>query len=225
MTEWWTYSPADFLLFSERVYWRLFELANAATWPWPIAALVLGLGIAVLVLLRLPASDRLIAAILAVAWLVAAWAFVWNQYRPVNWAAAYAAPFFVFEAALLFGLGTLGNRMPVRMRGNPGVVLGLALFAYALVLHPLLAPLAGRPLGGAEIFAVAPDPTAIATLGLVAAAGGGAVRLWLLPVPLLWCLASWATLATMEHWQAWVPLACAVLALASLVLNARRAER
>ena len=28
MQEWWTYRPADFLLFSPRTYWRLFELAT-----------------------------------------------------------------------------------------------------------------------------------------------------------------------------------------------------
>lgn len=225
MSEWWTYCPADFLLFSERVYWRLFELANAATWPWPLAALVLGLGIAALVLLRPRAGGRIVAAVLAIAWLVVAWAFLWTEYRAVNWAAVYAVPFFVLEAVLLVLLGSVGNRMVVRARGNPGVLLGLALFAYALVLHPLLAPLAGRPLRGAEIFAVAPDPTAIATLGLVAAAGGGAMRLWLLPVPFLWCVASWATLATMGSPQAWLPLACAFLALAALALNRSPATR
>ena len=29
MSEWWTYRPSDFLLFSARTYWRLFELHNA----------------------------------------------------------------------------------------------------------------------------------------------------------------------------------------------------
>ena len=33
MSEWWTYRPEDFLLFSPRVYWRMFELHNAALWP------------------------------------------------------------------------------------------------------------------------------------------------------------------------------------------------
>ena len=28
MQEWWSYRPGDFLLFSPRTYWRLFQLAN-----------------------------------------------------------------------------------------------------------------------------------------------------------------------------------------------------
>jgi len=39
MSEWWTYRPEDFLLFSPRVYWRLFELHNEALWPAQIAAI------------------------------------------------------------------------------------------------------------------------------------------------------------------------------------------
>ena len=33
MSEWWSYSPSDFLLFSARTYYRLFEIHNAALWP------------------------------------------------------------------------------------------------------------------------------------------------------------------------------------------------
>jgi hypothetical protein len=36
MSEWWTYSLSDFLLFSPRTYYRLFELYNLAVWPWHV---------------------------------------------------------------------------------------------------------------------------------------------------------------------------------------------
>ena len=45
MSEWWTYSLSDFLLFSPRTYYRLFELYNLAIWPAQILALALGLAI------------------------------------------------------------------------------------------------------------------------------------------------------------------------------------
>ena len=35
--EWWSYASRDFLLFSPRVYWRMFELHNEALWPLPLA--------------------------------------------------------------------------------------------------------------------------------------------------------------------------------------------
>jgi hypothetical protein len=49
MSEWWTYRPEDFLLFSPRVYWRMFELHNTALWPLHVLALAAGLIIVLLV--------------------------------------------------------------------------------------------------------------------------------------------------------------------------------
>jgi hypothetical protein len=43
MSEWWTYSLSDFLMFSSRSYYRLIESYNAAIWPAHVLALVAGL--------------------------------------------------------------------------------------------------------------------------------------------------------------------------------------
>ena len=48
MSEWWTYSLSDLLLFSPRTYYRLFELHNLAVWPWHVLAILLGLAVLVL---------------------------------------------------------------------------------------------------------------------------------------------------------------------------------
>ena len=82
--------------------------------------------------------------------------------------------------------------------------IGIALIVYALALHPLIAPLSGRPWTQAEIFGIAPDPTVIATLGVIVAA---ARPNWhLLVLPLLWCAISGLTLWTMESPEA--PVVC-----------------
>jgi hypothetical protein len=211
MSEWWTYRPEDLLLFSERVYWRLFELHNAAVWPAQIVAFGLGAAMFLFVVQPRPQSNRVAALILAAAWMFVAWAFLWNSYATINWAARWAAPLFVFEALLLAWIG--GLRGALEWRG-PGNALGLALFLYALAVHPLIAVFAGRPLAAAEVFGVAPDPTVIATLGLVAMAKGRGVSL-LLVVPLAWCAASWLTLRTMGAWEAWIPFAAVPVALAA----------
>ena len=51
MSEWWSYRAEDFLLFSPRVYWRMFELHNAAFWPLHLLTLAAGL-IAILLIAR-----------------------------------------------------------------------------------------------------------------------------------------------------------------------------
>lgn len=213
MFEWWTYRPEDFLLFSPRVYWRLFELHNQALWPWQLLALLLG-GLILLGMLRpRPWSDRVIAALLAAAWVFVAWAFLWERYATINWAVVYVVPLFVLQALLLIGIGTLKGELAMPVRWNIPRIVGIALFLYALLLHPLLPVYADRSLRTAEVFGIFPDPLAIATLGMLAMATPGQ-RAWpLLVAPVLWCLASWLTLDTMEAPGAWIPLLAIGLAL------------
>jgi hypothetical protein len=219
MTEWWTYRPEDFLLFSARAYWRLFELHNAALWPLPLACPLLGL-LLLWLALRQPAAGRLVCAILAIVWALVGWSFVWSRYAGINWAAAYLAPLFAAQSLLLLGAAL----RPMRPRWAPSApvtAIGILLAGLALA-YPLLAPLGGRPWASAEIFGVAPDPTAIGTLGLVLLL---AAPRWLLPVPILWCLLGGATLWTMGAWEAFLPLAAAVAALIGAGLPASAGAR
>jgi hypothetical protein len=88
---------------------------------------------------------------------------------------------------------------------------GLFFLLYALIVHPLIGPLMGRPWLQAEVFGVAPDPTVIATLGVLVAARRP--HWGLLVVPVLWCAVSGATLWTMQSPDATLLPAAAVVAL------------
>ena len=213
MSEWWTYTLTDFLLFSPRTYYRLFELHNADVWPLQIVALALGVAILLLIVRATAWSGRAVSTILAACWLFVAWAYLLERYDTVNWAARYFAIGFALQAALLVWTGVIRDRLRLDVR-SVSAKLGLALFVYALAIHPLIAPLAGRPLAQAEIFGLAPDPTALATLGVLLAA----TRAWhLLILLLLWCAISGLTLWTMESPEAPV---IAVLGVVATVLAA-----
>jgi hypothetical protein len=225
VSEWWTYSLSNFLLFSPRTYYRLFELTNADVWPLHIVTLALGVGMAFLVWRPRAWSGRAIAAILATLWLFVAWAYLLERYDTINWAARYFAIAFVLQAALLVWSGVLRNRLIFEV-GDIVARTGLALFLYALALHPLIAPLTGRPVTQAEIFGLAPDPTAIATLGILLAAERP--RLHLFVIPLLWCLITGLTLWTMESSEAALAPLLGLLAATiglSKALAARRKMR
>jgi hypothetical protein len=214
MSEWWTYSLSDFLLFSPRTYYRLFELYNLAVWPAQI--FTLALGIAIVVLLRRGGAGpaRAAAVILAACWLFVAWAYLIGHYDTINWAASYFAAGFVVQAVLLVLTGGVCNRLAVRWRANGASSAGLGLFLFALIVEPLIAPLLGRPWTQAEVFGVAPDPTVVATLGVLASAERP--HWHLLVVPLLWCALSGATLWTMQSPEALVvPAAAAVTLIAA----------
>ena len=165
MSEWWTYRPEDFLLFSPRVYWRMFELHNAALWPLQVLALAAGLIIILLVAWRPRSSAPWLALLLAILWIFVGWSFLWNRYADINWAAAYVAPAFAVEGVLLLVCGPLLDGLAFDRRGLAGCI-GYFILAFALAGQPLLAPLQGRGWASSEVFGIAPDPTAIATLGL-----------------------------------------------------------
>lgn len=219
MSEWLSYRAEDFLLFSESVYWRLFALHNEALWPAPVLAVAASAIILYTALRPSTTGGRIAGTLLALAWLSAGVLFLGQRYASINWAASYVAPFFVFQALLVAAVAWRGGL--ASGGGGAARPAALLMVIWAVALHPLLPLLDGRPLGGAELFGLAPDPTAIATLGFAVAAGGR-LRWLLLPVPLLWCLASWATLDTMGTWEAWVPLAAAGLGLAAWLVSARR---
>jgi hypothetical protein len=222
VSEWWTYTLRDFLLFSPRVYWRMFELHNEAFWPLHIFAVLLGVAILVFIIYPRPWSGQAVAAILALAWLWVAWSFLWARYATINWAATYAAAAFAIEALLLFGVGGVwgGLTSPARLRVRS--MIGLALFLFALLCYPAIAVLSGRSLQAAEVFGIAPDPTAVATLGILALGHRGKATLILLAIPFAWCIASWATLYAMNSSEAWVPLIAPGLAVASLFWGSKQ---
>jgi hypothetical protein len=205
MSEWWTYRLSSFLLFSPRTYYRLFELYNEAVFPAQLATLALGVAILALASRGDARAGRFAAAFLGGLWLVVAFAFHWSRYATINWAATWFAAGFALEAALIFWSGVL--RAPIVVR--PGV--GLAIFLFALVVEPLIGPLFGRAWSGIEIFGLAPDPTTVATLGVLVASERP--RWSLMILPLAWCMASGATLWAMAAPDAFVPPLAAAAAL------------
>ncbi len=220
MSEWWTYQPADFLMFSPRIYWRLFESINIALWPAQALVLVAGLfwiARQAQPTRTLPATWwRATAAVLALGWGFVAWAFLLQRFAPIQPAAGAFAIAFTVQALALATLAAVGG---VRGVGSgPRRRAGLALAAWALFGYPLLPALFDRPWQQAEVFALAPDPTAIATLAvlLLTAACTHAAR-WLLRalwvVPLAWCVISATTLWTMGSSQPWWVLAAMAVAV------------
>lgn len=220
MSEWWTYTLSDFLLFSPRTYYRLFELYNREIWPAQI--LPLGLGVAILALLRHGGAGqgRAIAAILAGCWLWVACGFHFQRYSTINWAATYFAAGFAAEALLLIWTGVVRGRLLFRPAGHAVGRAGLCSFLFALVVQPLIGPLVGRDWVQAETFGVAPDPTVLATLGILLLAANR--TFWgLLLVPASWCAITGVTLWAMGSPDALVMPLAALLALVLAVWKTR----
>jgi hypothetical protein len=212
MSEWWTYQLTDFLLFSPRTYYRLFELYNAAIWPAQIVALVLGALCAVLIWRAQPHNARIVWLLLALVWVWTAIAFQLDRYATINWVALYVAVAFLLEAFFMFLL--VVRDRPFENAPSLAQYGGYAIILVALT-YPLIAVALGRPLIQAEAFGVAPDPTALATIGILLAAQR--TPWFALLIPLLWLIFSTLTLIAMDVPDQWTlgALTAACIALAA----------
>jgi len=211
MSEWWTYRLSDFLLFSADTYYRLFELYNESIWPAHLGVLI-GSALWMYLLIRPKAwSSKLLFISLGTAWLWIAWGYHLSHFATINWAAIYYAFGFAIEGILLILAGGFGKASLISFDTNWASRVGAGLIGLGLILQPLIGLLSGRPSTQAELFALAPDPTVIATLGLLLLADQ--MRWLLLPIPITWCMISSATLWTMGTSASWITLCAAGLAL------------
>jgi hypothetical protein len=215
MIDWLTYSLSDVVPFSREAYLRLFELYNRRFWPAGAIGLALGLGM--LWLLDRPGAGRIRMSLsaLAVCWLWIAWAFHRETYAQLNWAAPYAAAAFAAQGLMLFAVAFAFGRSSLVERTDKAARIGVALAALAILATPLPGLAWDRSWQGLELFGSAPDPTILATLGLMLL-----IRHWLRPllmiVPMTWSLASGLTLLALGDplWPVLPGLASAVLASA-----------
>jgi hypothetical protein len=211
VSDWRSYALGDLLMFAPEAYDRLFERANDL---WP-AALAL-----TLLLFFNRHRPRLAAPVLASAWWLVAFWFHHELYAQINLAGDAFAWLFVAGGALTWLLCAAAQPLPGR--GSVAAWPGWLLLGVALLLQPLLGSMSGGP---PELFALAPDPTALATVGFVLVVGMPWWQRWIaLSVPLLWLALSALTLITLSRPAGVAPL---LLAVAAIVASAwlRRRKR
>jgi hypothetical protein len=211
MSEWWTYSLSDLLMFSARSYYRQFELMNRELWPLQLLLLAAGLVVMACMLRPRPGASRVAFALLALAWAWVAWAYQLQRYADINTGAPWFAAGFGVQAVLL---AWMALRRPAQRLAGMRARLAQLLVVAGLAAWPLLAPLGGRSWMQAEVFGLAPDPTVAATLGALLY-WRAPWPLWLLP--LAWCAVSSATLFELRAAQAWVLPLLAALVLAMTI--------
>ena len=168
MSEWWTYTLGDFLMFSPATYWRLVDNYNRDVWPAQLVGLLAGFAACGLTLSRRASAARGQALLLATAFLWVGWAFFWQRYPTINWAARYFAFAFWAQAALLVVLA----RQPLHWDIRASTVLtkvGWLLALTGMLVYPLGSAWSGMAWSQMEVFGVSPEPTALVCLGLLLA--------------------------------------------------------
>ena len=198
MSEWWTYRLGDFLMFSPRTYWRLVEAYHRELWPVQWVALAGGGAVLSLGAARWP---RAAAVLLAAAWAWVAWRFHWERLATIH----LAAPWYAAAGALQSGMLVVAAMFAADGGPAPSVTTrraGWTVALAAVLAYPAATAWIGASPWRAEAFGAMPEPTALATLGLLAT-GALAVRrgaAWGLAIlPALLLAAGGATLWTMAQ--------------------------
>ena len=221
MDEWWTYGIADLVLFTPETYFRLFELYHRDWWPVQLACLAMAVAIMLCLWLKSTWGGRVIALLLAASWAWAGWAFLHLRFAPIHWVADWYAVAFFLQALLLFIYGISRRGMKFETGNSVRAGIGVFVLLGALLAMPATAYLTGRDWMQAELFAMTPDATALATLGLLLLTKDR-VAVWLVVIPVAWCIVTGATLWALEAPEALILPAGAMLTIALMVMPLNR---
>jgi len=142
--------------------------------------------------------------------------YYWGLYANLNWAAWWIGGLFALQgAALLVVAVAAGQTMrPARVTWP-----GLAIAALGVAAYPFAGPFSGGAWAGVEVFGVAPVPTVVVALGLLAGCRQG----WpLLVLPVAWSLLVAAPTAwVLDDPDGFAAPAASLAAAASWLLTAR----
>lgn len=189
-----SYRLSDFILFTPTAYYRQFELYNQAIWPLHLVAILFALLIGYALWKKPDRAGRVIAGLLVVSWCWVAWAFLYQRFYQIHVVADGYALGFVVQAGLLAWYGVVKNRLTRIATSRPRVIIGAGVLLIALVFYPFIALISGRSWLQFEMFALAPDPTVLATLGILLVYKAPKV---LYVIPVMWVVLSGMTLFVM----------------------------
>lgn len=221
MDEWWTYGIVDLVLFTPETYFRLFEFYHRDWWPMQLACMAMAVIILLCLWLKPAWGCRVIAILLAVSWAWVGWAFLHLYLAPIHWVADWYAVAFLLQALLLFVYGVSRPGVEFEIGNSARAGIGVFVLLGALLVMPATAYLTGREWLQAELFAMTPDATALATLGLLLLAKERVAAL-LVVIPVAWCFVTGATLRVLEAPEAMILPAGAMLTIALMFMPARR---
>jgi Family of unknown function (DUF6064) len=189
-----SYRLSDFILFSQTAYYRQFELYNQAFWPLHIVAIIFALMIFNALWKKPVWAGRLVAILLVVSWLWVALAFLYQRFYQIHVVADWYVFGFILQAGLITWYGVIKNRFNMFVSNRLKINIGSGLLFIAFIFFPFIAFITGRSWMQFEMFALAPDPTVLATLAILLFYK---VPMVLYAIPIIWILLSAMTLFVM----------------------------
>jgi Family of unknown function (DUF6064) len=172
--------------FTVEQFFGVFRLYNSTVWPAQVLLVALAVLAVIVVALRRPWSSVAVSGILALLWVWLGAAYHLAFFARIN-PVAYGFGALSMLGGLLFAWhGVFRRRLEFAFTSSLRTGLGVALIAFALLVYPVWATLAGHAYPELPTFGL-PCPTTIFTIGLLALSSGKSLRA-VLAVPILWSM-------------------------------------
>jgi len=126
------------LPFNEEQFLRVFAEYNRAVWPAQLLLYAAAVTALLFAAKKSKHSGRVVAAILALLWLWMGVVYHVLFFAAINKAAYLFGAFFVVEALLFFALAVREPPPTFRFRADARGAFAAAVFAYSLIVYPLL---------------------------------------------------------------------------------------
>lgn len=183
-----SYSVSDFVSFSMEPYLALYKLYNDAIWPMQVVAAILTVLIFLIVWRGKDLSmayTRISYAVLAAMWCWIATKFHLERFATINIGAGIYAALFYAQAAFLLITALTAQTMTLVNQTGLLATFGRFIFVFGIAIWPIASVAGSGDVSYLHQFGLAPDPTALATLGIVMLATNRAKYL-LSVIPLIW---------------------------------------
>lgn len=207
--------------FTRDVFLGALERYNEAIWPTQIAAYLLVLLALWSALRPFAGSGRLIAAVVAAAWIWTGVAYYMLHQAQINWAGWALGFVFVLQGLAFIVTGVIRGRLDFRFTGDSTGWAGLVLIGVAAILYPLIGVGSDQGWPRMPLVGVAPGPTLVWTLGMLLLAVPR-VPWHLLLIPLLWSITGAAGALLLDLPQDFVLPLAAVLTIAVAIRKNRQ---
>jgi len=192
-----SYSLHDLLIFSPDSFFKLFELSNKALWPFHIPLVLLAVVAVFLLYKGHRYAPRFILMWLAFFWCFVGYWYFSQFYKQINTYAHIGSYLFYAEAGLLMLYAVFSNHDVQAQEKKWQRLIGGVFILYGFLIHPILSILMwGQPLIRLELFSIAPDPTAISTIGFLLLLLTVRDFLLLMVIPCIWLIVSIMTYLT-----------------------------
>lgn len=202
---------------------EVFARYNVAVWPAQLFLYAMGILAICLALQRKIDFSKVVSLILAVLWIWMGLVYHFWFFSPINSAALIFAVFFVLQGILFFIAGVWKNNIRFRFRPNLSGIIGSAFLIYALVIYPALGYWFGHRYPAAPTFGV-PCPTTIFTFGMLLWTDRR-VPLYLLPIPLGWCVMGFWAAVSLGMKEDFGLLAAGLIGLLIIILRDRFSDK